>query len=90
MTKAELISHLAENAGLTKVQADKALNALVAAVTGELKTSGALTLAGLGSFVLTRRAARPGLNPQTKAPLTIPASNSVRFKPAKALKDAVN
>ena len=90
MTKAELIARIAEGAGLTKTQADKTLTTLVEAVTDEMKANGNLTLAGLGSFVVVRRAARQGLNPQTKAPLTIPAANAVRFKPAKALKEAIN
>lgn len=90
MTKAELIAQLAERTGITKAQADKVLGALVEVVTEEIKTNGGLTLAGLGSFAVVRREARKGHNPQTGAPMDIPASNSVKFKSAKALKDAVN
>jgi len=90
MTKAELITKLAESAGITKTQADKLLNTLVDVVTDEIKSNGNMTLAGLGSFAVVHREARKGHNPKTMAPMDIPASNSVKFKCAKALKDAVN
>lgn len=90
MTKAELIAKLAEDTGVTKSQADKMFTSLMDIVTEEIKTNGAMTLAGLGSFNVVRREARKGLNPQTKAPIDIPASNAVKFKCAKAMKDAVN
>ncbi|MDR0882053.1 MAG: HU family DNA-binding protein [Candidatus Adiutrix sp.] len=90
MTKAELVAKLAENTGITKNQADKVLNSLVEVMTDELKSSGGMALAGLGSFSVVRREARKGHNPKTKAVIDIPASNSVKFKSAKALKDSVN
>lgn len=90
MTKAELIAKIAEETGITKSQADKVVNTLVEVVTDEIKTAGNMTLAGLGSFTVVRREARKGHNPKTMAPMDIPASNSVKFKSAKALKDAVN
>ncbi len=90
MTKAELIAKIAEETGLTKSQADKVLNTLVDVVTEEIKTGGNMTLAGLGSFTVVRREARKGHNPKTMAPMDIPASNTVKFKSAKALKDAIN
>ena len=90
MTKAELITKLAEETGLTKSQVDKVVNTLVDVMSDEIKTNGAITLAGLGSFTVVRREARKGHNPQTKAPIDIPASNAVKFKSAKALKDAIN
>jgi DNA-binding protein HU-beta len=90
MTKAELIAKIAEETGLTKSQVDKVLSTLVEAVTEEIKSSGNITLSGLGSFNVVRREARKGHNPKTMAPMEIPASNTVKFKSAKALKDAVN
>jgi DNA-binding protein HU-beta len=90
MTKAELIAKIAAGAGLTKVQADKALQILAEAAMAEFKDNGHLTLPGLGAFSVVRRPARQGRNPRTLAPLEIPAANSVKFKIAKALKDALN
>jgi len=90
MTKAELIAKIAEETGVTKSQADKVVNSLVGVMTDEIKTNGNITLAGLGSFTVIKREARKGHNPKTMAPMDIPASNSVKFKSAKALKDAVN
>ncbi len=90
MTKAELIAKIAEDAGITKSQADKVVSALVEVMTGEIKSNGGITLAGLGSFSVVRREARKGHNPKTMAPMDIPASNTVKFKSAKALKDSIN
>lgn len=90
MTKAELITKIAEDSGLSKSQADKVLSTLVDVMTNEIKTNGSVTLASLGSFNVVRREARKGHNPKTMAPMDIPASNAVKFKCAKALKDAVN
>lgn len=90
MTKAELIAKIADETGITKTQADKVLNTLVEVMTDEIKSSGNMTLAGIGSFSVVRREARKGHNPKTMASMEIPASNAVKFKSAKALKDAVN
>ncbi len=90
MTKAELIAKIAEDTGITKTQADKVLNTLVGVMTDEIKQNGGMTLAGIGTFSVVRREARKGHNPKTMAPMDIPASNAVKFKSAKALKDAVN
>jgi len=90
MTKAELIAKIAAGAGLTKAQVDKALHTLAEVAVEEFKTNGDLTLPGLGAFSAVRRPARQGRHPQTMAPLEIPASNAVKFKIAKALKDALN
>ena len=90
MTKTELIAKIAEETGITKTQADKVLNTLVEVMTDEIKNNGGITLAGIGSFSVVRREARKGHNPKTLAPMDIPASNAVKFKVAKALKDSVN
>ena len=90
MTKTELVSAVAENAGLTKVDAERAIKALLDAVTGCLKNGDKLSLVGFGTFSVSHRAARTGKNPQTGAKIDIPAAKTPRFKPGKALKDSVN
>ncbi|MEW5722627.1 MAG: HU family DNA-binding protein [Thermodesulfobacteriota bacterium] len=89
MTKAELISNIAGETGLSKAAAEKALDALLANVVKGVK-AGNVSLPGLGSFSVTKRKARKGRNPRTGEPIKIPASKTVKFKAAKALKDAVN
>lgn len=90
MTKAELVGVVAENAGISKAEAEKALKAFVDAVTDCLKTGDKLSLVGFGTFSISKRAARTGQNPQTGKKIDIPESNTPKFKPGKALKDAVN
>ncbi|MDR2300750.1 MAG: HU family DNA-binding protein [Deltaproteobacteria bacterium] len=90
MTKAELVARLAEDTELTQVQATKAINGLVAILGDEIRTTGSISLAGLGSFTLVERAARRGFNPKTKEPIKIAASKTVKFRVAKALKESIN
>ena len=90
MTKAELVSAVAEQVGLTKAEAEKAVKALTGAITDCLKSGDKLSLVGFGTFSTAKRAARKGQNPQTGKKIEIPASVSPRFKAGKALKDAVN
>jgi DNA-binding protein HU-beta len=90
VTKAELITAVAEKAGLKKVEAEKAVSAFVSAVTGCLKEGGKLSLVGFGTFSTSKRAARKGQNPQTGKKITIAAATVPKFKPGKTLKDAVN
>lgn len=90
MNKAELITSVAKNAGLTKVQAEAAVKGTVEAITNELGTGGAVTLIGFGTFSVTARAARTGKNPQTGKPLDIPAKKVAKFKAGKALAEIVN
>ncbi len=90
MTKDEMTSQVAEAAGLTSSQADAAIKAVFAAISNELQSGGEAKLAGFGSFSVGERAARQGRNPQTGETIEIAASKAVKFKPAKALKDAVN
>jgi DNA-binding protein HU-beta len=90
VTKTELVSAVAENAGLTKVDAERAVKALLDAVAGCLKNGDKLSLVGFGTFSVSQRAARTGKNPQTGAKMLIPASKTPRFKAGKALKDSVN
>ena len=90
MTKTELIDAIAKETRLSKKDASKALDALTATVTKELKKKGKVQLIGFGTFETAKRAARNGKNPQTGATIKIPASVAPKFKAGKALKDAVN
>jgi DNA-binding protein HU-beta len=90
MTKAELIETMAKDAGITKAAATAALDSFIDGVTKALKKKdGKVTLVGFGTFLKTRRKARKGRNPQTGETIKIKASNVVKFKPGKKLKEAV-
>lgn len=89
MTKADLIAKVADVAGMTKVDAGKAVDAVASVVTNALKKSEKVTWTGFGTYEVRPRAARMGRNPQTGAPLHIPASKTPAFKAGKSLKDAV-
>lgn len=90
MNKSELVAAIAEQAELSKKDAEKSLKALVDVITEELAKGGKIQLVGFGTFDIAERAAREGRNPQTGATMVIPASKAPRFKAGKALKDAVN
>ena len=90
MTKAELITALAEKANVSKKDAEAVLNAFTATVTEQLSKKEKISLVGFGTFETRERAARTGRNPQTGKEMKIAASVSPAFKPGKALKDAVN
>ncbi len=90
MNKTELVAAIADQAELSKKDAEKAVKAFVDVVTNELKKGEKIQLVGFGSFEVTERAAREGINPLTKKPMSIPASKAPKFKAGKALKDAVN
>jgi len=90
VTKADLVNAMAEKAGLSKADAEKALKAFTDAVTDALKAGDKVALVGFGTFSVGERAARTGKNPQTGAQIKIPAAKSPKFKSGKALKDAVN
>lgn len=87
MTKADIVAHVADKAGVTKAAANDAVDAFIGAIEKGLK-SGEVRVAGLGTFKTRTRAARMGRNPQTGAPMKIKASKSVGFKAAKNLKEA--
>lgn len=89
MTKADLIEKLSEN-GFTKAEAKKAAESVLDAITGELAKGERVTLQGLGTFEVKASEPRQGRNPRTGDPVAIPAHNRVRFRPGKALKEAVN
>ena len=89
MNKTELINAVAEKAGLSKKNAEAAVNATLAAITESLKAEEKVQLVGFGSFEVKHRAERTGLNPRTGDSVTIAASKVPAFKAGTALKDAV-
>ncbi len=89
MTKADLIARVADVAGMTKVDAAKAVDAVADVVTAALKKGEKVTWTGFGTYEVRSRAARTGRNPQTGAPLHIPATKTPAFKAGKSLKDSV-
>ncbi|WAM32058.1 HU family DNA-binding protein [Caldicellulosiruptor naganoensis] len=89
MNKTDLISAMAEKSGLTKKDAEKALNAFVDAVTEALSKGEKVQLVGFGSFEVRERAERVGRNPQTQEEIKIPATKVPVFKAGKMLKEAV-
>lgn len=89
MTKADLVSKIADKAGLTKSGSEKALNAFLESVQDTLVKEGKLTLTGFGTFAVEQRKARNGRNPRTGEEIKIPACKVVKFRPGKILKDAV-
>ena len=89
MSKAELVEKIAEQAKLTKVDAERALNAFINVVTASLKEGEDVALVGFGTFTIGDRAERQGRNPQTGDVITISAKKVVKFKPGKALKEEV-
>jgi DNA-binding protein HU-beta len=90
MTKAELITQIAVDSELTKVQAQSALESVIASVFKTLKRDSRLPIFGLGVFEVVKRPKRKGRNPRTGETLVIKSHKVVRFRPAKALKDAIN
>lgn len=90
MNRSELVAAVAEKAGLAKKDADTALTGILESMTEALKKGDKIQLVGFGTFEIRERAARTGLNPQTKEKVQIPASKAPAFKPGKALKDSVN
>jgi DNA-binding protein HU-beta len=89
MTKAQLVSHIAEKTGTTQKSVDTVLKSLIEAVQLTLKDGGQLRIDGLGTFKVVERKARTGVNPRNGAKLEIPACKAPTFKAAMALKQAV-
>lgn len=89
MNKTELVAAVAAKADLSKKEAEKAVAAVIDAVTETLKENGKVQLVGFGTFEVRERAARTGINPQTKQTINIAASKNPVFKAGKALKDAI-
>ena len=89
MTKAELISKVANEAKITKAAAAQAVDAITEIITKDLKKGGRISLSGFGTFSVANRKARTGRNPQTGQQIQIPASKTPKFTAGKALKEAV-
>ena len=89
MNKGHLINSVAKESKITKVQASKAIDSVIRNVTRGLKKGERTTLVGFGTFTISRRKARAGRNPQTGAPLRIPAKRVVKFTPGKGLKKLI-
>ena len=90
MNKTELIAAIAEKTELSKKDAEKALAAVVEAITEELEEGNKVQLIGFGSFEVKSRAERTGRNPRTKETIKIPAAKLPQFKAGKAFKDAIS
>lgn len=90
MNKTELIEHISAKADLSKADAARALDAFIDAVKTTLKKDDAVTLVGFGTFAVSERAARVGRNPRTGEAIDIKKARVPKFRPGKALKDAVN
>ncbi|MEG0799373.1 MAG: HU family DNA-binding protein [Bacilli bacterium] len=90
MSKSELVEFIAAKAGLTKADSARALEATLEGIVTGLKKEGKVSFIGFGSFVAKKRAARNGINPLTKKPLSIPAKNVATFKAGSKLKEALN
>lgn len=90
MNKQDLISAVADQAGISKADASKAVEAVFDGITGTLKSGGEVRLVGFGTFSVTQRKASTGRNPRTGEAMTIKASTQPKFKAGKGLKDAVN
>ena len=90
MNKTELIDAMAEAADISKAEAGRALDGMIDAITGAVKSNDTVSIIGFGTFALSERAARKGRNPKTGEEIQIKASKSPKFKAGKAFKDAVN
>ena len=89
MTKAELVAKIASEVGLTKSQAEKAVDGFISAVSTALVSGDKITLVGFGTFSIAARAKREGRNPRTGEKIKIPASKTVKFKAGKTLSEKV-
>lgn len=90
MNKSELIELIAEKADISKAAAARALEAMIGGVKSTLKKGGSVSLVGFGTFAVSKRAARSGRNPRTGATIKIKSAKVPKFRPGKALKDALN
>lgn len=90
MNKNDLVAAVAEAAGLSKADANKAVDAVFDGITGALKKGDEVRLVGFGTFAVAERAASEGRNPRTGEKISISASKQPKFKPGKGLKDALN
>ncbi|MCX8521373.1 MAG: HU family DNA-binding protein [Rhodoferax sp.] len=90
MNKSELIEHIANHADISKADSSRALESIIDAVKSALKKNDSVSLVGFGTFSVSKREARTGRNPRTGAEIKIKAAKVPKFRPGKALKDALN
>jgi len=90
LNKSELIAAVAKEAGVSKAEAEKIVNATICSISKELSKGGKITLIGFGTFDVRKREKSKGRNPRTGEPIEIPARNVVKFTPGSKLKEAVN
>jgi DNA-binding protein HU-beta len=90
MNKTELVGSIAAKSGLSKVDSKKALDACVESIVEALKKGEKVSLIGFGTFAVTKRPARQGINPSNKKPITIAAKNLAKFKAGSELDGAIN
>jgi DNA-binding protein HU-beta len=90
VNKTELVEHIAKHADISKAAATRALDSTITAIRTTLKKGGTVSLVGFGSFAVTKRPARKGRNPRTGAEIKIKSAKVPKFRPGKALKDALN
>jgi len=89
MTKADLVAKIANDNGITKAQADMAIDSFVSAISAALSEGDKITLVGFGTFSIGTRAEREGRNPRTGDKISIPATKVVKFKAGKTLSDKI-
>ena len=90
MNKTELIEHISKHADISKAAATRAMETTIGAVNTTLKKGNSVSLVGFGTFAVGKRAARLGRNPRTGEAIKIKAAKVPKFRPGKALKDALN
>ena len=90
MNKSELIDHIAKQADISRAAATRALEAMIGGVKATLKKNNSVSLVGFGTFSVSKRAARTGRNPRTGAAIKIKSAKVPKFRPGKALRDALN
>lgn len=90
MNKNDLVSKVSDETGLSKSDSAKAVDSVIETITSELKSGGDVRLVGFGTFLVTKRKATTGRNPQTGAEIQIPAANVPKFRAGKSLKESLN
>ena len=90
MNKNDLVSKVSDETGLSKTDSAKAVDSVIETITSELKSGGDVRLVGFGTFLVTKRKATTGRNPQTGAEIKIPAANVPKFRAGKSLKESLN
>ena len=90
MNKNDLVNQVSDSTGLSKSDSAKAVDSVLDTITSTLKSGGDVRLVGFGTFLVSKRKATTGRNPQTGASINIPAANVPKFRPGKSLKESLN